>query len=185
MHLTINIGLSNVINLIWDNYAGFDYSTYYVNRYHPSTGWNVIATLPSSLTSYTDQSPLIPSNTLIYSIEVVPPSTCTSTKAQDHNTTRSNRHTALGGSAPSGIDELDVFNVIIYPNPAQNNFRINSTFEGEFNLSIYSIDGKRLMLNKNLKNSSVIDVSQLSTGVYIVEVENDGEKYKKRLVINK
>jgi hypothetical protein len=41
------------------------------------------------------------------------------------------------------------------------------------------------MLNKNLKNSNVIDVSELSTGVYIVEVDNEGEKYKKRLVINK
>jgi hypothetical protein len=38
MHLTSNFGLNNSINLIWDMYVGFSYSSYYINRYHPSTG---------------------------------------------------------------------------------------------------------------------------------------------------
>ena len=32
MHLTVNQGVGNNINLIWDNYEGLNFSTYYVYR---------------------------------------------------------------------------------------------------------------------------------------------------------
>jgi len=166
IHLTTNLGLSNVINLIWDNYAGFNYLTYYVNRYHPSTGWDVISILPSSLTSYTDQSPLIPSNTLIYSIEVVPPSTCTSTKAQDHNSTRSNRANIVGGGG-QGIFQHPTNNVNIYPNPTSDQITIDiKGYNGVVNVKVYDLQGRLLETTTN----TTVSLKKHPKGIYVLRV---------------
>ncbi len=102
MHLTINLGLSNTINLIWDNYEGFPFSTYYIYRYKPQTGWNLIDSVPSNLTSYTDYNP--PSfYGLQYLVEAVPSDVCSATKSENHNSSRSNRSSS---AAPAPNDLL-------------------------------------------------------------------------------
>ncbi len=78
------------LTLFWDNYEGFNYTTFYVNRYHPTTGWMVIDSLGSNLNSYTDVTPPSDSN-LVYQVTINAPGLCSAQKAQDHNTTRSNR----------------------------------------------------------------------------------------------
>ena len=102
MHVTSNIGLGSVVNVLWDYYDGFSYGSYYISRYTASTGWVPVDTVVSTSTSWTDISPpnLID---VEYMIQVQPPSTCTSTKAQDHNSTRSNRHTTVEPN-PQGAD---------------------------------------------------------------------------------
>ena len=100
IHLTANLGVGNVVNLIWDNYEGFNYSTFYVNRYHPTTGWMVIDSLGANLNSYTDVTPPSDSN-LVYQVTISAPGLCSAQKAQDHNTTRSNRASINGGVAPT------------------------------------------------------------------------------------
>ncbi|MBL7899302.1 MAG: SprB repeat-containing protein, partial [Crocinitomicaceae bacterium] len=115
IHLTSNLGVGGVVNLIWDHYNGFNYDTYYIHRYHPSTGWETIDSVGSMNISYTDLTPPSDSN-LVYIIEVIPPTTCTAFKVQDHNSSRSNKSTV---NAPefddSGVDELTT-DLSIYPN---------------------------------------------------------------------
>jgi len=180
IHLTTNLGLSNVINLIWDNYAGFSYPSYYINRYHPSTGWNIIATIPSSLTSYTDQSPLIPSNTLIYSIEVVPPSLCSSTKAQDHNSTRSNRANIIeGGGQDQSILQQPNSKLSIYPNPTSDQITIDiKGYKGPVNVEVYDSQGRLLETTTN----TIVSLKNFETGIYIFKV-NYGELTEKSRVV--
>ncbi|MFL5752666.1 MAG: beta strand repeat-containing protein, partial [Bacteroidia bacterium] len=57
IHLTQNLGFSGSINLAWDYYDGFSYSTYYIWRHDPSTNWVLLDSLPVTLTSYTDLTP--------------------------------------------------------------------------------------------------------------------------------
>ncbi|MFC2151106.1 NosD domain-containing protein [Bacteroidota bacterium] len=71
MHLTINLGLDNAINLIWNHYEGFDYETYYIHR-KSNTGWELIDSVPSNLNSYTDADPIADEN-LYYMIEIKHP----------------------------------------------------------------------------------------------------------------
>ncbi len=99
IHLTVSLGQGNDYNLAWNHYEGFTYGSYYISRWSPSTGWVNIDTIPSNLNTYTDFSQ--PQGNVFYSIEAEHPTGCTSTKAQDHNSTRSNRHTSIGGAAPS------------------------------------------------------------------------------------
>ena len=89
IHLTINKGLGNDINLIWDHYEGFVFYTYYIYRYSTSTGWLVIDSIASNLTSRTDPSP--PPANLWYQIVVKHPSVCSATlKSKNYNSSKSN-----------------------------------------------------------------------------------------------
>ena len=160
--------MSNLINLIWDNYAGFNYPTYYINRYHPSTGWNVIATIPSSLTSYTDQTPPLPLNDLVYSVEIVPPSMCSSTKAQDHNTTRSNRANIIeGGEQGQGILQQSNDNVNVYPNPTSDQITVDiKGYKGRVNVEVYDLQGRLLENTINTK----VSLRKYERGIYVLKI---------------
>jgi len=91
IHLIVSKDINNDPFLQWDDYEGFSVTSYRILI--DSTGgnsWDVLATVPFGLTSYTDVNPpQIPS--LRYIVEAVPPDTCTATKmGTNYNTTRSN-----------------------------------------------------------------------------------------------
>ncbi|MBL4753001.1 MAG: T9SS type A sorting domain-containing protein [Flavobacteriales bacterium] len=88
IHLTINSGLGGTMNLIWDHYEGVAFSTYFISRFTPSTGWLVIDSLPANLTSLTDTPPTLVN--LLYSVSITHPDGCTSTKTKNFNSAKSN-----------------------------------------------------------------------------------------------
>ena len=57
LHLNMNIGLGGAINLIWDDYEGFNYDNFIIIRHNWSTGWTIVDTLPTTLHSYSDVPP--------------------------------------------------------------------------------------------------------------------------------
>ena len=63
-------------------------------------------------------------------------------------------------------------NSIIYPNPCTNGFTINA---GISTLKIYDLNGKLILL-KQIKSKTYIDLSFLKAGVYIVKI--NGKNYK-------
>ena len=64
----------------------------------------------------------------------------------------------------SGIDNLNSANVDFYPNPVNDNLYIS---EEVSEVSIIDINGRTVV---NAKNTRVVDMSNLSNGVYIVRV---------------
>ena len=103
IHLQINQGIPPAINLDWDDYYGFTYTYYRILRDDNGTGnWQVMDSVSSGITSYTDAAP--PSPNSRYIVEVVHPSGCTiSKKATLVATSRSN--IAETGQS-TGINEL-------------------------------------------------------------------------------
>jgi hypothetical protein len=83
---------------------------------------------------------------------------------------------------PAGIDETNLLTAALYPNPAQNNFRIQSS--GKINrVDILGLDGKSVR-SVSYTNDQSIDVSDLVSGIYLVKVQS-GQAYKTfRLVKN-
>ena len=184
IHLASNIGLNNVINLSWDDYIGFAYSTFYINRYHPSTGWELIDSVASNVHSYTDNSGLSITG-LEYGIEVVPSSPCLAEKAQDHNTTRSNRASILQPNDDTVIDELLAEQFTIMPNPTNGIFTLY--FDGlatEKNIEIFDLQGKRLANKLCAKENKTIgfDISEFETGMYLIIISSDKETKALRLI---
>jgi hypothetical protein len=183
IHLVSNIGLNNTVNLVWDDYIGFDYLTFYINRYHPTTGWEVLDSVAANIHSYTDSS--YPSLAgLEYDIEVIPTFPCLAEKAQDHNTTRSNRHTIAPPNA-NAIDELLAEQFTIMPNPTNGIFTLY--FDGlatEKNIEIFDLQGKRLANKLCAKENKTIafDISEFETGMYIVKISSEKEVKSIRLI---
>jgi len=179
MHLTSNLGVGGVVNLIWDHYNGFDYNTYYINRYHPSTGWMVIDSVGSLNISYTDLTPPNDSN-LVYIIDIFPPNICTASKAKDHNSSRSNKS---GINAPdlfgSGINETDEVDFSIYPNPTSGMVQIlYSSLISE--VKVFDLSGQLVYQTSNSTNTLSIDFADFANGIYMVQFSTiNGPIYSK------
>ena len=71
--------------------------------------------------------------------------------------------------------------VKMFPNPTKNNVYISSPKKVE--LSIFSIDGKKIITQKNFLQGN-IDLSNFTKGVYIVILSNTNSLITKKLIIN-
>ena len=74
VHLTINRGIGNSWNLIWTPYEGMDFPSYRLYRGTTNNDLELIETMPSTLTSYTDYDNV--NGALFYQIEVVMNGSC-------------------------------------------------------------------------------------------------------------
>ena len=73
-------------------------------------------------------------------------------------------------------------NFILYPNPASNVFTISIPDNSKTQISIYNINGS-LVKQIVTENGQNIDISELSTGLYTLKI-NDGRKLTvKRLIV--
>jgi len=103
MHLSTNLAPNGNVNLIWDAYEGFPVTYYRILRDSTfSNNWEVLDSVSNNVFIWTDINP--PTNGADYVIDVIAPFGCTSTKAQDHNSTRSNRANILGGGVSPGAN---------------------------------------------------------------------------------
>ena len=182
IHLVSNIGLSNVVNLVWDDYIGFEYLTFYINRYHPTTGWEVLDSVAANVHSYTDNS--YPSLAgLEYDIEVIPVMPCVAEKAQDHNTTRSNRHTIAppGPPSPSLIDESTLINARIQPNPSNGLFSI-IVAASNWSYSLFDMNGKLIKSESASANKAEVNIEALEAGIYMLQISVEGQSIYRKIV---
>ena len=95
-HQTIHLNAPNLVgntaDLVWQAYGGFT-SNFYYRILRDSTGtndWEVVDSVSLTTLVYTDIAVPNTSN-ISYLVQIATPNTCTATKAQDHNSTRSNR----------------------------------------------------------------------------------------------
>jgi hypothetical protein len=177
IHLTINEGINQTINLIWDHYVGFEYGTYRIYRYLNSSGWIVLDDLPSNLTSYTDEPPSM--GGLYYKIAVQKEIPCTSSKSDTYDESVSN----LKGYA-SNIwigPSIGADNIILYPNPSEGTIRL----EGNYMYKIEIINGQGQIVDKRNVNSisSTLNFINLNKGIYIIKVYCLGYTCNKKLIL--
>jgi trimeric autotransporter adhesin len=184
IHLAVNNGLGGVKNLAWDDYEGFPFLTFNIWRYHTSTGWVKIDSLPSNLHSYTDLNPPA-GGTLDYAVEVVKPVGCNSTRSLI-NTSRSN---VKNIAAPLvGMEEHSLSYFHLYPNPTQTSFTIEVQANSKLNLQMKVMDfrGREVMNEQRVlhsgKNTESIDVAELASGIYFVELRMGQEVLRRKLI---
>lgn len=77
------------------------------------------------------------------------------------------------------VDELSEQSISIYPNPASNYITISSEENTIKNIHIFNHLGQAMPV----KGNSVIDVSTFPSGIYIMEVEVNGNIIRKRVVV--
>ncbi|RRA95732.1 M43 family zinc metalloprotease [Paenimyroides viscosum] len=78
------------------------------------------------------------------------------------------------------IDELEKQKYNIYPNPVENTLNINSDNSDEKSITIYTTSGQLIKNLKTTDENLSIDVSQLSSGTYILNINNVPYKFIKK-----
>lgn len=79
------------------------------------------------------------------------------------------------------VSEVSNTNIAVYPNPTKGMIQINSTDKIE-QLSVMNINGQVLMTKTNVQNNEAVDVSNLSSGVYILRVLSNNKTVNTRLI---
>jgi len=80
------------------------------------------------------------------------------------------------------IDDVNVLDMRIYPNPVDGNFvTILSPINGTKYVQVFDITGKRL-INTSL-SADTLDVSSISSGMYLVKVTIEGQSKTSKLII--
>lgn len=194
IHLTQNIGINDEVNLIWDNYEGFSYSTYRIWRYDNVGGWQLLTSLPSNVNSYSDlNAPLATATSLHYLVEIVLDEVCVSTKIENNNTTRSNRTEAKSGPIDDlGINELIVDEAFyVYPNPTNTVINAFMQLGNVQNVTCELIDAQgRVVLNQEFEtidDGQTITLSDINaeSGIYLLRFSFEDKAYFKRIMIQK
>ena len=77
----------------------------------------------------------------------------------------------------------------IYPNPTSGMLRVmvhpDDIRNKAYNLKIYNTTGQLQMLIRNTTPETVIDVSHLTTGVYLLRIENEEYAGSEKFTINR
>jgi len=80
----------------------------------------------------------------------------------------------------TGISPLNEDNMYLFPNPAKESFTINN--EGSATVDIYSMNGT-LILSKTVSGKENIQISQFTTGLYIVKIIKENAVSIRTLIV--
>ena len=201
IHKTIHLVIQDIgageYKVTWDNYEGITYSEYDVLRYTDESGeWEVIlSSVPYNALPYTIDQPTSIDG-LDYMIEIDPGFQCTATfgKAQDYNSSRSNKArgefnpgSGTGDPNNSIVEfESDTFSAVIYPNPTSGEFNIDVNMTAETNetmfIKILSMDGRLVyegIINEGL---NTISLNNAQSGIYLVHLQKGNAAQVGRIV---
>lgn len=84
-----------------------------------------------------------------------------------------------------GIENQEVINLNIYPNPVSSILTIESTQNLNNNIRIYDVNGKLLRTERANGDTMKIDVSSFEKGVYFLHFEVGMKKVVKKVLIGK
>lgn len=90
---------------------------------------------------------------------------------------RSTAEVTLSSSSFSQIEGLKM-----YPNPTKNNLFIETSLNSDINVSIVNMIGKEVVNTKVINNT--VNVSNLTSGIYIVKITEEGKTSTKKLIVN-
>ncbi len=91
-------------------------------------------------------------------------------------------------SFTSQVQDIDRLNNIrVFPNPASHHIQIEVLNMSIQNLDIrlYDMVGRLVLNQKNQSNSDIIQTTDITNGTYILELNLNGQRYQKRVIVSK
>jgi len=192
MHLSINQGVNKSWNLIWESYEGFSVSTYNIYRGSKASSFELVGSLSGNNNQFSDFTP--PTGNVYYQIEAIKsnPVTVSSIKSKAKSTDAtvySSRSNIATNASETGINVLkDISNMIsIYPNPTSDKLEltISGNINPKSNLFIYNILGSIIKSERLSSNKQIIDLGNLTNGIYMLVVKSDKFTGSQKLIIQK
>lgn len=194
--ITQDLGLGE-FKVTWDNYEGFLFNNYDLYRHTNLTGWQlVLDDVPFLALPYTFDVPPT-TDGLDYMIVIDPGFQCTATfgKAQDYNSSRSNK--AKGAFNPgSGTGdpnnnivefESETMSVSIYPNPSSGIFNVNMNFtnvNSQATLTVTDVSGKMILQQEVANGMNVMNLENVNAGIYFVSIRDKNANIVVRVLKN-
>ena len=176
IHLTINQGLGSVWNLIWTPYEGISFASYKIYREDANGVVQLLNTVPSNITSYTDVNP--PSGVLNYYVTVVHPNGCTPTQKQASTIESSSNRVSIQSN--TNIAALNFAQINVYPNPATS-YLIIDAVPMQVEVQLTDLLGQCIQKKRLQAGRNQMDISSLAAGVYLLHIGNT----IKRVVVTK
>jgi trimeric autotransporter adhesin len=169
----------------WDDYEGLNYTSVDVFRFDSTAGWALIANVPYGTNTTPDAPPVLAG--LDYLIEFNLADPCTSTKAQDHNSSRSNKTASAfnAGGSTASVSGNENGSITIYPNPANDQFVIFiDEPESFYRYEITSLNGELITSGTIYNANTTIGAQEMASGVYLVRIISEEAIIVKKLVKN-
>jgi len=83
----------------------------------------------------------------------------------------------------TGIDEIALSGISLYPNPATKTVTIYSNGNLHTAFILYDLTGREIIAQECTGTSNNIDVSQLLRGCYLAKITQDSKSYSQKLII--
>jgi len=176
MHLTINKGIGNNWNLLWNFYEGFQANTYNIYRGTDSLNLTLIGSTSGANNSYTDIN--APVGSLYYQVEIISPYSCNPSKTI--NTSRSN----YMSTRYSGVSDLKAPEFTLYPIPMEDKLHIAWQGENKLQLLIYNMQGNQLISKEIVDYTDQIYVNEIPAGMYVIEIRGQFGLVRKLVLKN-
>ncbi len=84
---------------------------------------------------------------------------------------------------PTGVNNFNSFDFDIYPNPASEVVPVAKELEGAKTLSVFNMVGKEVLRKPVFELQSVLDVSSLEPGIYMLRITDGVRKRTRTLSI--
>lgn len=191
LHLNTILNTGNgSFDVLWDDYEGSgNVNGYVVWRKTDQAGWSPASGTIALGTSFYNDVPPPGSTGVDYYVEMLLNSFCTAEKAQDFNTTRSNRERGqfaagdgVDGASSNGIDENYLDEITMYPNPAREELTFVQPSNETITYRITDLSGKEVSTTTSMDSKVSIQLNDIQSGIYLVEIRSAGSKVTKRLV---
>lgn len=192
MHLTANIGIGGVVNLIWTNYEGFQNAYYRIWR--DSTGINpeLKDSVPFGNTTWTDLNPPTILDTVRYYIEIKSPGGCQASiknpepMATNLNSSKSNIY-RISDTTVTGLSvNMSEMVILLYPNPNQGQFTVEvNEHESLVQMVVMNMLGD-VILHTGIPTGiyrKQVDLNHLPQGVYTVRFQYGYQTIIKKVII--
>ncbi len=149
------------IDLQWNDNSNNE-TGFTIERKTATTEWQIISTIYKNTDYFADFIEIAAGTEYFYRIK-----SFNNSGASEY----SNEANAI--SFASNIVENQYFNVIIYPNPADNFIYVSINSNENINkIQINNVEGKLMQTVKNFKPKKIeIDISEFPAGLYFVEIE--------------
>jgi hypothetical protein len=84
-----------------------------------------------------------------------------------------------------GIEEGDLINAKVYPNPTSDflNISIPTSVEGTIDLRLLDVAGNLIQTSTMVAGQNQLDVSRFANGVYLLEMNTDKGLFSRRVIV--
>lgn len=80
--------------------------------------------------------------------------------------------------------QINTLDFKIYPNPANEYLKINTSYYGSFMIQIFDVMGRNIF-SKSVDANETIDISNIPNGTYLVTIKTKENINTKKLIINR